>query len=76
EPVRPRTLLEFSDAFACAGFRYDAFAQCYGLSELTLAATSKQIGESVVIRRADRAAIAAARIETQQDGRRSVDAVS
>ncbi|KGC63696.1 AMP-binding enzyme family protein [Burkholderia pseudomallei] len=76
EPVRPRTLREFADAFACAGFRYDAFAPCYGLAELTLAATSKQIGESVVIRRADRAALAAGRFEPQQDGGRSVDAVS
>ncbi|KVG16363.1 fatty acyl-AMP ligase [Burkholderia thailandensis] len=76
EPVRPRTMREFADAFSSTGFRHDAFAPCYGLAELTLVATSKQIGAPVVIRRADCAALADGRFEPPQGDGRSIDAVS
>ncbi|KVD68880.1 AMP-binding protein [Burkholderia sp. ABCPW 14] len=76
EPVRPRTMREFADAFASTGFRYDAFAPCYGLAELTLAATSKQIGAPVVMRRADYAALADGRFEPLHGDGRSIDVVS
>nr|WP_246561610.1 fatty acyl-AMP ligase [Streptomyces roseirectus] len=36
EPVRPETLRDFTQRFAPAGFRADAFAACYGLAEATL----------------------------------------
>ncbi|HEY2942003.1 MAG TPA: GNAT family N-acetyltransferase [Vicinamibacteria bacterium] len=39
EPVRPETLDAFSDAFACCGFRAEAFLPCYGLAEATLLVT-------------------------------------
>lgn len=36
EPVRRRTMTEFAQRFAPAGFRADAFLPCYGLAEATL----------------------------------------
>ncbi|HWE03448.1 MAG TPA: AMP-binding protein [Tepidisphaeraceae bacterium] len=36
EPVDPRTLDRFADAFASCGFRREAFYPCYGLAESTL----------------------------------------
>jgi amino acid adenylation domain-containing protein len=39
EPVRADTLDRFAEAFAPAGFRYDAFYPCYGMAEATLIVT-------------------------------------
>lgn len=39
EPVNPRTLEQFTAAFASVGFRREAFYPCYGLAEATLFAT-------------------------------------
>jgi phthiocerol/phenolphthiocerol synthesis type-I polyketide synthase C len=39
EPVRPRTIAAFSNAFACRGFSERAFYPCYGLAEVTLFAS-------------------------------------
>ena len=36
EPVRPETLVRFSETFAPCGFRREAFLPCYGLAEATL----------------------------------------
>ncbi|MEO0532034.1 MAG: fatty acyl-AMP ligase, partial [Planctomycetota bacterium] len=36
EPVRAETLDRFAEAFACCGFRREAFYPCYGLAEATL----------------------------------------
>ncbi|MGH3217115.1 MAG: AMP-binding protein [Streptosporangiaceae bacterium] len=36
EPVRRRTMTEFAQRFAPAGFRAEAFLPCYGLAEATL----------------------------------------
>ncbi|KVT60999.1 fatty acyl-AMP ligase [Burkholderia ubonensis] len=76
EPVQPRIMRKFADAFASAGFRYDAFAPCYGLAELTLVATSTQIDAPVVIRRADYAALADGSFEPHGGDGRSIDVVS
>lgn len=40
EPVRARTLTEFTRAFAACGFRPDAVSPCYGLAESTLMVTA------------------------------------
>ncbi|WP_269745092.1 AMP-binding protein [Methyloversatilis thermotolerans] len=45
ETVRAGTLERFSDAFAPAGFRRNAFLPCYGLAEATLLATSARAGQ-------------------------------
>ncbi|WP_175742590.1 fatty acyl-AMP ligase [Burkholderia ambifaria] len=76
EPVQPRIMRKFADSFASAGFRYDAFAPCYGLAELTLVATSTQIDAPVVIRRAHYAALADGRFEPHEGDGRSIDVVS
>jgi amino acid adenylation domain-containing protein len=47
EPIRPRTLHRFAEAFAGYGFRADAFTPCYGLAEATLMVTCKPLGGSV-----------------------------
>ncbi|MFK8849744.1 fatty acyl-AMP ligase [Streptomyces sp. Ac-502] len=39
EPVRPATLRDFTERFAPAGFRPEAFSACYGLAEATLLVT-------------------------------------
>jgi len=39
EPVRADTLDRFSEAFAAAGFRREAFYPCYGMAETTLILT-------------------------------------
>lgn len=36
EPIRPATIERFSEAFAPAGFRKEAFTSCYGFAEATL----------------------------------------
>lgn len=36
EPVRAETIDRFCEAFACCGFRREAFYPCYGLAEATL----------------------------------------
>jgi amino acid adenylation domain-containing protein len=42
EPVRADTIDQFTEAFAPAGFRRDAFYPCYGLAEATLIVTGTQ----------------------------------
>jgi acyl-CoA synthetase (AMP-forming)/AMP-acid ligase II/acyl carrier protein len=42
EPINPNMLVEFAEAFACAGFRPSAFFPCYGLAESTLLVTGGQ----------------------------------
>lgn len=49
EPVRYQTLRRFADAFAPSGFRWDAFAPCYGLAESTLMVSGRRQHPSAVI---------------------------
>jgi SAM-dependent methyltransferase/NAD(P)-dependent dehydrogenase (short-subunit alcohol dehydrogenase family) len=44
EPIRADTLKRFTDAFAFAGFRPEAFIPCYGLAEATLYVSSSRPG--------------------------------
>ena len=39
EPIRAETLERFAAAFACCGFRKEAFYPCYGMAEATLLIT-------------------------------------
>ncbi|WP_411151831.1 fatty acyl-AMP ligase [Streptomyces sp. A30] len=43
EPVRPATLRRFTDTFAPAGFRREAFYPCYGLAESTVMVTGGRV---------------------------------
>ena len=50
EPIREATMLDFAEAFAGAGFRFDAFTPSYGLAEATLkVATARAESPPVVI---------------------------
>ncbi|MFI9330088.1 amino acid adenylation domain-containing protein [Kitasatospora sp. NPDC052868] len=44
EPISPRTLERFADAFAGHGFRAEALTPCYGLAESTLLVASHPVG--------------------------------
>jgi acyl-CoA synthetase (AMP-forming)/AMP-acid ligase II len=45
EPVHPRTLDRFTEAFAPQGFRRETFRPSYGLAEATLLVTTDPVGE-------------------------------
>jgi len=62
EPVRPATLRAFSEAFAPAGFRPEAFRPAYGLAEATLGVSGVSNSAVPVIRHIDRAALAEDRV--------------
>ncbi len=57
EPVRAETIDAFCEAFACAGFRREAFYPCYGLAESTLMVTGGMKFEPPVIRSFDAVSI-------------------
>ncbi|WP_225836367.1 fatty acyl-AMP ligase [Streptomyces sp. NK08204] len=49
EPVRAATLRRFSDTFARAGFRHEAFYPCYGLAEATLMVSGGSVDEAPTV---------------------------
>jgi FkbH-like protein len=49
EPVRPRTLRRFAEAFAPAGFRPGSFYPAYGLAEATLMVSGPEVGAGATI---------------------------
>lgn len=51
EPIREKTLVEFSEKFAPCGFNYRAFYPCYGMAETTLFATGGDKNQKPVIQR-------------------------
>jgi acyl-CoA synthetase (AMP-forming)/AMP-acid ligase II len=50
EPVSAATIDRFSEAFACCGFRREAFYPCYGLAEATLFVSGGDKNEPPVVR--------------------------
>lgn len=50
EPIRPSTLEAFTNRFAPAGFRKEAFFPCYGMAETTLIVTGSYTHEPPIIR--------------------------
>jgi acyl-CoA synthetase (AMP-forming)/AMP-acid ligase II len=57
EPVRAKTLSSFASAFACAGFRAESFAPCYGLAEATLLVTMAPRAAGATVAELDAAAL-------------------
>ncbi|QRN95172.1 non-ribosomal peptide synthase/polyketide synthase [Archangium violaceum] len=57
EPIRPRTLERFEEAFGPHGFRRQAFYACYGLAEATLIVSGGLEDEPPVLRAVDAAAL-------------------
>ncbi|MFC3575157.1 fatty acyl-AMP ligase [Streptomyces yaanensis] len=53
EPVRAETIKAFSERFAPAGFRPEAFFPCYGMAETTLLVSGTRRGVRPVVRTAD-----------------------
>ncbi len=53
EPIRASTLTDFADAFAPAGFAFDAFCPSYGMAEATLKITTAKVGRGPSILRLD-----------------------
>ncbi len=53
EPIRARTLLDFAERFAPAGFDPKAFLPSYGMAESTLAITFHPLGTEMVVDRVD-----------------------
>ncbi|MFF3849234.1 fatty acyl-AMP ligase [Streptomyces sp. NPDC002328] len=49
EPVRAATLRRFTETFAPAGFRREAFYPCYGLAEATVMVTGGTVGTPPVL---------------------------
>lgn len=53
EPIRAHTFARFTERFAVAGFRPEAFYPCYGMAEATLFISGGRVGELPVIVRRD-----------------------
>jgi acyl-CoA synthetase (AMP-forming)/AMP-acid ligase II len=58
EPIRARNARSFIERFQPRGFRPEAYAPVYGLSEATLAVTFPDLGEGVRVDRVSRDALA------------------
>ncbi len=49
EPINPRVMREFYEAFADCGFAWESFSPAYGLAEATLLVSSTPVGQAPVI---------------------------
>ena len=69
EPINPKVMEEFIEAFKPYGFRPEAFAPAYGLAEATLLVSSSPIGKPPVFYVADAAALEKNRVVEAIQGR-------
>lgn len=76
EPINPRVMREFEDAYAAYGFKWTAFAPAYGLAEATLLVSSKQEGTKPGILSLDATALEQGRIAPAKEGNLQRDIVS
>ncbi len=63
EPIRPRTLRSFAQAFEIAGFKESVFYPCFGLAESTLLAAGGAGPAELTVRYIRRSAMAEHRVE-------------
>ena len=68
EPISPRSLMRFAQAFAPAGLRAGTLFPCYGLAEATLLASSGRAQERQVIRSFRRRSVEGGRAESAREG--------
>jgi myxalamid-type polyketide synthase MxaB len=68
EPVRPETMDRFAEAFACCGFRREAFYPCYGMAETTLMVSGGDAAAPPVVRTFNPHALGEDRIQRVPDG--------
>ncbi len=62
EPINPRVMREFYEAFADSGFKWESFSPAYGLAEATLLVSSTPIGKAPVILALEASALEQGRI--------------
>lgn len=76
EPVRARTLREFSQKFARYGFRHEAHYPCYGMAEAALIISGGHKLQPPVVRSFDRHELASFRVRrVDEDSSKSQDLV-
>ncbi|MEO0456977.1 MAG: fatty acyl-AMP ligase [Cyanobacteria bacterium P01_A01_bin.114] len=63
EPINPRVMREFYDAFKECGFRWETFSPAYGLAEATLLVSSTPVGREPIIEPLDAAALERGRVQ-------------
>jgi acyl-CoA synthetase (AMP-forming)/AMP-acid ligase II len=62
EPINPRVMREFYEAFADCGFKWESFSPAYGLAEATLLVSSTPVGQAPVILSLEASALEQSRI--------------
>lgn len=75
EPIRAATLLHFSDHFAPAGFKQEAFLPSYGMAESTLAITFHDLGNKLKIERVSAKAMREGRAVPAEEGEEALELV-
>jgi amino acid adenylation domain-containing protein len=67
EPVRERTMSEFTERFAPYGFRARAFVPCYGLAEATLLVSAGEVGLQPCVKHVRSAELAVGHVVESHD---------
>jgi acyl-CoA synthetase (AMP-forming)/AMP-acid ligase II len=75
EPINPRVMREFADAYGPYGFQWSSFAPAYGLAEATLLVSSSPAGVEPVILPLDAEALEQGRVELATTDQPSRDTV-
>ena len=76
EPINPRVMREFVEAYAPHGFQWTTFAPAYGLAEATLLVSSKPVGTEPIILPVDADALEQSRVALADAGASRRDTVS
>jgi acyl-CoA synthetase (AMP-forming)/AMP-acid ligase II len=72
EPIREATLIEFANAFASAGFRFERFTPSYGMAEATLKIATKDAENAPTIIGVDAQALEKGRVVPTDGSERAV----
>ncbi|MEO0488813.1 MAG: fatty acyl-AMP ligase, partial [Cyanobacteria bacterium J06659_2] len=72
EPINPRVMREFAEAFEPHGFEWTTFAPAYGLAEATLLVSSNPVDEAPVILPLDANALEQGKVVKAKDNTASV----
>ncbi|WP_008314020.1 fatty acyl-AMP ligase [Leptolyngbya sp. PCC 6406] len=76
EPINPRVMREFTEAYAPHGFQWTTFAPAYGLAEATLLVSSKPVATEPVILPLNADALEQGRVALAQADQSCRDTVS
>lgn len=72
EPINPRIMQEFYDAFKDVGFRWETFSPAYGLAEATLLVSATPVGRAPVILPLDANALEQGQVRSLADAESNV----